>query len=178
MSQDGIKELVKAADDATKDLDPEVRTKAFEIVLSHLLRAGETPTPRTKAKSKDATERPRNKGGVSSPLTPIPVDLKGGKEGKPLRDLFKEKVPSNHQEKLTLFTYYLNRTAKVDDVLPGHILTCYNEVGERKPEAIRQLFTDTITDKGWLERGKAEGSVRITITGENLVEHDLPKKEK
>ena len=62
-------------------------------------------------------------------------------------------------------------------MIPGHIVSCYKEVKTRLPLNIVQLFRDVTSFKGWLEPGLETESVKITISGENLIEHDLPRKK-
>lgn len=112
-------------------------------------------------------------------ISPIPLDLKSN--GKTLKDFFKEKFPKggqNNQEIVTLFIYYLNKILSISDVVPGHVVSCYNEVSIKKPLNIPQLFRDIASLKGWVESSKIPGSVKITISGENLIQHDLPREIK
>jgi len=51
-------------------------------------------------------------------------------------------------------------------------------VGEKKPLNIVQLFKDIKHLKGWVDVGETAKSVKISIAGENLVEHDLPRAKK
>lgn len=179
MSEPDLKELVRQVNDVTKDLDASIRAEAFKMVLSYLLGGKSTTTRASESqpKKEKPSDKPKGKGSSPASVTTLPVDLKAGKDKKSLRDFYKEKAPESHREKLTVFVYYLNKIAGVPEALAGHVLTCYNDVGERKPTAIRQLFVDTIADKAWLERGEAEGSVKVTVNGENLVEQDLPRKK-
>jgi hypothetical protein len=110
--------------------------------------------------------------GVNVP--PLPVELKNNQPS--LREFFNQKRPSatNNQEITTCFVYYLNKIAKIPEVMPGHVVSCYNEMSIKKPLNLPQLFRDISHLKAWVEPAKTSGSVRITISGENLVEHDLP----
>lgn len=46
--------------------------------------------------------------------------------------------------------YYLRKILKQENVTLDHVFTCYGEVTRRPPEAFRQSFTDTKTNKvGW-----------------------------
>ena len=171
-----LKSKVKMAQDAVKDVEPDLKKSAFEIILRKLLEAEDT-TPTVKPVQKpQVNKRQRTAGPVS--LSPIPLDLKGGKNIPSLSDFYKEKSPSSNQEKITVFAFYLNKKLNVPDVLPGHAISCYNEVHEKKPLNILALFKDTRRLKGWLETGEAPNSVRVSIAGENLVEHDLPRLKK
>jgi hypothetical protein len=176
MEIDVIKARIVLAQNVVKNIEPSLREKAFEVVLRKLLEEdihegelGVVPSPKAKA-----TGIPRSKARGSH--APIPLDLKGG-DGQPsLRDLFKQKAPTSNQEKTTLFVYFLNKCLGITDVTASHVISCFNEVGERKPLKIDQMFRDIRNRKGWLESGETLNSARITIAGENFIDHDLPKK--
>jgi hypothetical protein len=108
----------------------------------------------------------------------IPLDLKGGKDRPSLIEFSKEKSPANAQEYATLFAYYLKHYLRIEDMEPGHALYCFTEIKVRKPLHIDQLFWDTASRKGSLEAGGKSNSTKITIGGENLIEHELPRKKK
>lgn len=109
-------------------------------------------------------------------IHPIPVDLKAGGEGdsKPgLREFYAEKKPTNHYEKVAVFVYYLAKFNKHHEIKFGEILSCYEEVNEKKP-SITDIVKNSIRYKGWLEQGSEKFSARLTISGENFVKFDLP----
>jgi len=104
---------------------------------------------------------------------PIPVDLKAG-EGKPgLREFYAEKKPANHYEKAAVCVYYLTKFNKQQEVKFGEILSCYEEVNEKKPSIV-DIIKNSIRYKGWVEPGSEKFSARLTISGENFVKFDLP----
>jgi hypothetical protein len=109
----------------------------------------------------------------------VPLNLDS--TSKTLKSLFNEKFPNgskNNQEISTLFTYYVNKILSLEEVAPGHLVSCYNKLELKKPLNIPQLFRDITSLKGWVEPSKTSGSVKITIAGENFVEHDLPRENK
>lgn len=107
-------------------------------------------------------------------ITPIPMDLKT--KTPSLRELYQQKKPFTNQEIVALFVYYINKILTNDNVAPGHILSCYNEIGIKKPLDIPSIFRDIIRYKGWIS-ANGDGTAHITIAGENLIEQDLPRKE-
>jgi len=110
---------------------------------------------------------------VTPTIPPIPVDLKAG-EGKPgLREFYAEKKPANHYEKAAVCVYYLTKFNKQQEVKFGEILSCYEEVNEKKPSIV-DIIKNSIRYKGWLEPGSEKFSTRLTISGENFVKFDLP----
>ena len=110
-------------------------------------------------------------------LPPIPVDLKANVKKVGLREFYAEKNPSNHYEKTVVFVYYLTKINKQTEVKYGEILSCYEEVDEKKP-SITDIIKNTIRYKGWLEPGSSKFITRLTISGENFVKFDLPQQKK
>jgi hypothetical protein len=108
----------------------------------------------------------------------IPINLKGDKNMPSLVDLYREKLPQTHQELITLFVYYISRYLDIPNVKLGHIVSCYNEIGAKKPKRIEQIFEEIRLFSGWLESGEGATTTKITIDGVNLVEHFLPYKSK
>ena len=109
-------------------------------------------------------------------LPPIPVDLKANLKKVGLREFYAEKNPSNHYEKTVVFVYYLTKINKQTEVKYGEILSCYEEVDEKKP-SITDIIKNTIRYKGWLEPGSSKFITRLTISGENFVKFDLPQQK-
>jgi hypothetical protein len=110
-------------------------------------------------------------------LPPIPVDLKANVKKVGLREFYTEKNPSNHYENTAVFVYYLTKINKQTEVKYGEILSCYEEVGQKKP-SITDIIKNTIRYKGWLEPGSSKFITRLTISGENFVKFDLPQQKK
>ena len=113
----------------------------------------------------------------ASPIVfPIPVDLKANENKVGLREFYSKKIPLNHYEKTAVFVYYLTKFNNLSDIKFGEILSCYEEVNEKKP-SITDIVKNSIRYKGWLEQGTHKFSTRLTISGENFVKFDLPQKK-
>ena len=106
-------------------------------------------------------------------IHPIPVDLKASESKVGLREFCAEKKPANHYEKAAVFAYYLTKLNKQQEVKFGELLSCYEEVNEKKP-SIADIVKNSIRYKGWLEQGTEKYATRLTISGENFVKFDLP----
>ena len=106
-------------------------------------------------------------------IHPIPVDLKSNESKIGLRELYAEKKPANHYEKAAIFVYYLTKLNKQQEVKFGELLSCYEEVNEKKPSIV-DIVKNSIRYKGWLEQGSEKYAARLTISGENFVKFDLP----
>ena len=115
------------------------------------------------------------KHSVRSSITihPMPVDLKATEGRVGLRGFYAEKRPTNHYEKTAVFVYYLTKFNNQQEVRFGEILSCYEEVNEKKP-SIADIVKNSIRYKGWLEQGSEKYVTRLTISGENFVKFDLP----
>ena len=113
----------------------------------------------------------------SPSLPPIPVDLKANGDKLGLRQFYAEKNPANHYEKTVVFVYYLTKINKQTEVKYGEILSCYEEVNEKKP-SITDIIKNSIRYKGWLAQGTDKFTTRLTISGENFVKFDLPQQKK
>jgi hypothetical protein len=106
-------------------------------------------------------------------IHPIPVDLKANESKIGLREFYAEKKPANHYEKTAVFVYYLTKFNNQQEVRFGEILSCYDEVNEKKP-SIADIIKNSIRYKGWLDQGSEKYSALLTISGENFVKFDLP----
>jgi hypothetical protein len=111
---------------------------------------------------------------ISINIPPLPVDLKQNNEKIGLRELYAEKKPTNHYEKTTLFVFYMTKYNKQQEIKFGEILSCYEEINEKKPSIV-DIVKNSIRYKGWLEPGIEKLSTRLTISGENFIKFDLPK---
>jgi hypothetical protein len=126
-----------------------------------------------------STVKANNKHSIKQSLTllPIPVDLKTNENKIGLREFYNQKRPANHYEKTVVFVYYLTKLNKQLQVKFGEILSCYEEVDEKKPSVI-DIVKNSIRYKGWLEQGSDKFTTRLTISGENFVKFDLPQNNK
>ena len=118
-----------------------------------------------------------NKHTTKQSLPPVPVDLKAKENKSGLREFYAEKKPINHYEKTAVFVYYITKVNKQAEIKYGEILSCYEEVGEKKP-SITDIIKNSIRYKGWLEWGSDKFTTRLTISGENFVKFDLPQQKR
>lgn len=109
-------------------------------------------------------------------LPPVPVDLKANDKKIGLREFYAQKRPSNHYERTAVFAYYLSHFNKKTEIKYGELLSCYEEVDEKKPSII-DIVKNSIRYKGWLEPGYDKFATRLTISGENFVKFDLPQQK-
>jgi|TARA_B100000315_G_C14560057_1_gene580051 hypothetical protein len=109
---------------------------------------------------------------------PISINLEGDENSPSLSDLYAKKSPQTHQEAVTFFTYYVTKYLGIQNVHVGHIVSCYDKVNAKKPLHIERLFQEIKIFTGWLDSGDLSQTAKITISGENFVENDLPGHSK
>lgn len=156
----------------TRGLEQNIALKAQSVLPQELQQAtlpAIEPAPLQKPGNGKHAPRP------AVTIHPIPVDLKATESKVGLREFYAEKKPANHYEKAALFVYYLTKFNKEQVVKFGEILSCYEEVNEKKP-SIADIVKNSIRYKGWLEQGAEKYATRLTISGENFVKFDLPAK--
>jgi hypothetical protein len=153
-------------DDNVLTLQQQNSEKKLGISKHELVKANNTNNNNNKHATKQSLSLP-----------PIPVDLKANVNKVGLREFYAEKKPANHYEKTVVFVYYLTKINKETEVKYGEILSCYEEVDEKKPSII-DIIKNSVRYKGWLEQGSGKFITRLTISGENFVKFDLPQQRK
>lgn len=131
------------------------------------------PAPRSSSTAKRGRTKEAVKRKESfSIIKDLDLSSKGNK--KSLREFFKEKAPSAALGKNAVFVYYLQNEAKITGITIDHIYSCYKDVNERVPEALKQSILDTSSKKGWIDTASMT-DIKMSTPGENFVEHDLPR---
>jgi hypothetical protein len=157
-------------DDNVPALQQQNSEKKLGISKLELVKANTNTNNNNNNNNRHATKQ-------SPSLPPIPVDLKANVNKVGLREFYAEKKPANHYEKTVVFVYYLTKINKETEVKYGEILSCYEEVDEKKP-SITDIIKNSVRYKGWLEQGSGKFITRLTISGENFVKFDLPQQKK
>ena len=114
--------------------------------------------------------------GLYTPKIVNDLDLSSKNTTQSLKDFYSCKKPNSAQESNVVFIYYLKKMKNIENIGIDHLYTCYKEVNERVPGSLEQTVRNTANRTGWLS--KDNENVELTIRGENLVEHDLPRPEK
>jgi hypothetical protein len=185
-----VKRLPEVAEVVNRFKSDSVQQKAFELLLSKLgFEQGETggriPRPRARKAAKAPPASLDNNGtgakGKGRKKSSVPslvksLDLRpGGKS--PFNDLVLEKQPKSNNEKSLLIVHFLRGFPGVDAVTLDHVFTVYRDQGWRVPANLRNQLQVMASTKGWLDT--SEGSdIKVTVKGENYVNHDMPKKKK
>ena len=97
--------------------------------------------------------------------------------GKPsLKDFYAGKSPSDNQSQVTVLIYYLQKILECKGITTNHLYSAFKDVGVRTPSDIGKIVRNTASRKGWVD--SSEGAdLKVTVLGENFVEHDLPKAQ-
>jgi hypothetical protein len=132
----------------------------------------EQPLPQP---NKSNTSTTKHSARPAITIHPIPVDLKANEKKIGLREFYAQKKPANHYEKTAAFVYYLTKFNNQQEIRFGEILSCYDEVNEKKP-SIADIVKNSIRYKGWLDQGSEKYTALLTISGENFVKFDLPSQ--
>jgi len=94
-----------------------------------------------------------------------------------LTEFYKQKRPSGHNETVLVFAYWLTKKESKEEFKPKDILSCYDEVRVPKPKNIHQHMIELASGKrAYLTKGSKKGFYRLTLTGEEFVEKELPRK--
>jgi hypothetical protein len=91
------------------------------------------------------------------------------------KDFVAAKRPGTNHERNALSVYWLTRVAGLSGVTVDHVYSCYKEVTWKVPPNLANSLAVTANKKGWLNTEDMQ-DLRVTVKGENLVEHDLPHK--
>jgi hypothetical protein len=177
--QEIFKMAVKEAITRGVDQSLALKTQSSPLALpEELSRSKETsavieqPLPQP---NKSNTSTTKHSARPAITIHPIPVDLKANEKKIGLREFYAQKKPANHYEKTAAFVYYLTKFNNQQEIRFGEILSCYDEVNEKKP-SIADIVKNSIRYKGWLDQGSEKYTALLTISGENFVKFDLPSQ--
>lgn len=174
---DKFEEIFKSAirDTISQGIEHNLATKNASPLLGSNIEKGFDTSTHHVIKTHNNNTKHITKQSLTLP--PIPVDLKANENKIGLREFYAEKKPVNHYEKTLVFVYYITKFNRQAEIKYGEILSCYEEVDEKKP-SITDIVKNSIRYKGWLEQGSDKFTTRLTISGENLVKFDLPQQKK
>lgn len=170
-----VKEAITRGVDQSLKLKTQPAPPALpeELSKSKETSAGiEQPLPQP---NKSNTSAIKHSARPAITIHPIPVDLKANEKKIGLREFYGQKKPTSHYEKTAVFVYYLTKFNNQQEIRFGEILSCYDEVNEKKP-SIADIVKNSIRYKGWLDQGSEKYTVLLTISGENFVKFDLPSQ--
>lgn len=182
MNDSNISELdaLKIVDDTIRKVsEQDGKKRIIDWIISKYFRDSNESffDPPKRTGKKVVTKKGDRKPGKGKPSYSVIKDLNLKPKSKiSLIDFAADKKPSSHKEKCVVCTHYLNRTLEIKNININHIYTCYKDAGWKVPKNFKNMLHQAGAD-GWLDT-KDGNNLLVTPIGENLVEHDLPKKEK
>lgn len=160
-------EKIRELNEAIKDLDPALKEKVIEYALARIFKDDERV-----GKKISSQKEPSVSQSESIPITDEQSEL------PTLKEFYEQKKPISATEIVTVFGFYLEKYRNVQSFSEQDIADAYYEARARKPKVIGQALRDAKNSKRFLVEGTKKGKFRISNIGENLVLHDLPRKEK
>ena len=116
----------------------------------------------------------RNRTG-SPPTFVKDLNLVAQGNGPSLKDFCTAFDAKSAKDWNLLFVYFLTKFERGNPVTQDHVYTCYKVLNVKPPSAFSQSLFDTANKKGWVDT-KSLTDIRLTMVGENYVDHDFPKK--
>lgn len=150
------------------------RPPASDVPVTHEGNGnGEKVEPAPKAE-------PSKRRSASKESFQIAKDLNlGAADGKPaFTEFVKSKGPSSNIEFNAVAVYYLDRVRGINPITINHVYTCYKNVGRKLPGNLTQSLYDTSGGRYGYIDVKSLDDLRLPTSGENFVEHTLPKAPK
>jgi len=151
--------------------DQKVPSLTPKVVPERKKRHPKKPTP-SNGETKQANKG-RKKGAVT-PSFVKDLNLRPPKK-QSLHDFIEEKKPDNNQKLYLAIVYYLEKTIGIEKISPNHVYTCLKDLKKRVPNDLWTTLRVTANQTNSLDTGNRE-DIKVTVKGENIVEHDLPPK--
>ena len=175
-------DALKVIDTTLATLDQAARTRVLRWAWEKY-GTGPHPDKRPPALNRDAHRKERKKG--RAPKRPkvkgrptIVRDLNLRPKGKKsFIDFASAKRPTDNQKKCTVAVYYLQHELGLEAINVNHVFTCFKNAGWRAPADLPGALFVIAHRKGWIDTSDMN-NITLTTHGENLVEHDLPLKER
>jgi len=138
--------------------------------------ANEGQAIKNKAKKK-SVKKTKHKGKAKKTALSLDKTLNlkpGGKTS--FADFAAKKNPSSDREKVVLCVYYLLNELGKKPVGINQVYTCFKSINWRVPADLVGTLHWVSSQKGWLDTSDSS-DIKMTTHGENLMEHDLPRKK-
>lgn len=186
-------DALKAVDEALAAIDEGARVRVLSWANSKYLgnsvstapaasaaQVEPPPVSSTASTSKKKTSKAKTKAKSTKKPKTIYKQVKdlnlrpSGK--KSARDFVAEKNPTNQKQKCVVALYYLLHELELEKASIDHIYTFFKDCSWPVPADLPNTLHQA-GSAGWLDTADAT-DIKITPMGENVVEHDLPKKSK
>ena len=182
--QDGLKAMAAAVGKTfqpttvVKVLPSEQVVDGIDLKESEIVEAGpEDDLEELFSSGANGKSKPKRKR--KPPTMSLEKDLDLHPDGKQcLRDFFAEKNPTAQLSQVAVFVYWLGEIAGVNPITANHVYTCFDHIdGVKIPNDVPQIIRNAGSKHGWVDP-KNTTDIRLATAGKNMVELDLPKKEK
>jgi len=98
-------------------------------------------------------------------------------EGLSLAEFYKQQQPKDYNEQVVIFSYWLTKKEGKLEFEPKDIDNCFAKTAIDKPKNIPQYMKVLSGGKkAYLTKGDKRGQYKLSITGRNFVEKELPSK--
>lgn len=188
MSEKSFEKLLQAMPNIAKAVNTftsdSVQQKAFSILMDSFGVVVEIEEPddevHDKSKPKKTSTQPRvSKGSKQRKAQSGPPKLKADlnlrpKGKKSLKEFVAEKKPQTNEERFAVIIYYLQKTLGEKAIGRDHVHTGFKELGVKAPIQIDAALGMAANRKGWINTSGGS-DLKMTVHGENFVEHDLPR---
>lgn len=152
---------------AVKDVDasvPKDQAQPFSVT---------SITKKAASKAKSKTKSTKKSKPTFQPIKDLDLYPSGKISAK---DFVTEKKPTNHKQKCVVALYYLLNFLNLETVSIDHIYTFFKSCNWKLPTDLPNMMSQA-GSAGWLDTSNLK-DIRLTPMGENLITHDLPKKQK
>lgn len=191
MSQKSEIDALKEVDEALQAIDEEARKRVLSWANSKYLGTAievggvvepdateKHHSPAPKKKKATSTKKKATKTTKKSKTTyKLLKDINLRPSGKTYaQDFVSEKNPPNIKQKCVVALYWVLNVLELEKAGIDHIYTVFKGVQWPLPGNLPNMLHQA-GSAGWLDTSDAD-DIKITPMGENVVEHDLPKKPK
>jgi len=177
-------EVMKIIDDSLSQIeDDSVKDRILKWAWSKYSKVNipiseESSNAHKKQKKVTKKHNPKSPSNKQKSSLSIVKNLNLSPKGKKaFKEFIEEKQPNSDQEKCTVSVYHMQHNLELENISTNHIFTCYKIAKWRVPADLDNTLKVVASQKGWLDTSDGN-SIKTTTHGENLVEHDLPKKAK
>lgn len=184
-------DALKAIDDAISAIDDDAKIRVLQWANLKFMRtpilgqatesnnkiSADKPASQNEGKQKNKSEKTKSKATKKTKLVIKQIkDLNLRPNGKAsAHDFVTEKNPTTQKQKCVVALYWLLEILELEQAGLDHIYTFFKGVNWPSPTN----FPNTLHQagsSGWLDTADAM-DYKITPMGENVVKHDLPKKD-
>lgn len=155
-----------------------VKNSKAHVEVTKELRTIDEATAGKQQPSGAASHTKGARGNKKEGSVSLVADLNLRPKGKKtLREFYGEKKPTTNEQSFAVMTYYLEKVLGVSGISPNHIYTGFKDLDLRVPARLRTVISNSASRHAWIDTSDKE-NIKLTIHGENFIEHDLPSVKK